>query len=469
MANYIIQDTELIAIADAIRTKNGSADTYTTAEMVDAIAAIETGGGGVQVEELTITANGTYTAPEGVGYSPVVVNVPQDGAPPASAFSITGNCQYKFAGSGWNWFIDMYGNQVTTSKISNCANMFYENGTLVNIPFDININNKVDCNNMFRSSHSLKNIPKINGVIGDIGYMFYECGALKECNYNYECDNSTYYKAQYVFYNCRSLTKLPYFINLYPSDLGSFFAGCYSLKTIPEDYMDTWNFNRLYTYNYSNMTSIFQSCYGLRSVPVKILSKLHHDLQTSAYSKMYYQMFYSCYSLDEIIGLAVDGATLTTNSFQSTFGTCTRLKNFTFETNEDGTPKTAKWKSQTIDLNGTIGFTGSFDTSFDMIKIYSPEITEDKWITDDTSYQALKDDSDSLVIGQDYSRYNHDSAVATINSLPDTSAYLASAGGTNTIKFKGAAGAKTDGGAINTLTEEEIAVATAKGWTVTLV
>ena len=68
-----------------------------------------------------------------------------------------------------------------------------------------------------------------------------------------------------------------------------------------------------------------------------------------------------------------------------------------------------------------------------------------------------------------YSRYNHDSAVATINSLPDTSAYLAANGGTNTIKFKGAAGSATDGGAINTLTEEEIAVATAKGWTCSFV
>ena len=68
-----------------------------------------------------------------------------------------------------------------------------------------------------------------------------------------------------------------------------------------------------------------------------------------------------------------------------------------------------------------------------------------------------------------YSRYNHDSAVETINSLPDTSGYLSANGGTNTIKFEGAAGSKTDGGAINTLTEEEIAVAAAKGWTVTLV
>jgi hypothetical protein len=78
--------------------------------------------------------------------------------------------------------------------------------------------------------------------------------------------------------------------------------------------------------------------------------------------------------------------------------------------------------------------------------------------------QALKDNPDWWTCDVNYSRYNHDSAVATINSLPDCSAT-----GTNTIKFKGTMGAKTDGGAINTLTEEEIAVAAAKGWTVSLV
>ena len=81
----------------------------------------------------------------------------------------------------------------------------------------------------------------------------------------------------------------------------------------------------------------------------------------------------------------------------------------------------------------------------------------------------MKNDPDWYTLKSEYSRYNHDSAVATINSLPDTSAYLAEKGGTNTIKFIGNAGSATDGGAINTLTEEEIAVATAKGWTITFV
>ena len=116
-------------------------------------------------------------------------------------------------------------------------------------------------------------------------------------------------------------------------------------------------------------------------------------------------------------------------------------------------------------LTNYVGYTSIGDEATK----YNSGITADQRVTDATSYEALKNDPDWFTADVNYSRYNHDSAVATINSLPDTSAYLATAGGTNTIKFKGAAGASTDGGAINTLTEEEIAVAAAKGWTVTLV
>ena len=97
--------------------------------------------------------------------------------------------------------------------------------------------------------------------------------------------------------------------------------------------------------------------------------------------------------------------------------------------------------------------------------------TIDKCIYNDETYQALKDDPDNYVAGYSnenphyYSRYDKASAIRTINSLPDVSA----SGGTNTIKFKGEAGLRTDGGAINTMTEEEIIVATSKGWTVSFV
>jgi hypothetical protein len=143
--------------------------------------------------------------------------------------------------------------------------------------------------------------------------------------------------------------------------------------------------------------------------------------------------------------------------FNNSFKFCYRLKDLTFETNEDGTPKTAQWKNQIIDLTYGVGYSGSASNIIN----YNSGITADKEVKDQTTYDALKDDPDWFATNIAYSRYNKTSAVNTINSLPDTSAY-----GTNTIKFYGIAGSATDGGAINTLTEEEIAVASAKGWTV---
>lgn len=49
MANVLVQDSSLTAIADAIRSKNGSSTLYKPAEMASAITAIPTGGGGGEV------------------------------------------------------------------------------------------------------------------------------------------------------------------------------------------------------------------------------------------------------------------------------------------------------------------------------------------------------------------------------------------------------------------------------------
>ena len=130
--------------------------------------------------------------------------------------------------------------------------------------------------------------------------------------------------------------------------------------------------------------------------------------------------------------------------------------------NEDGTPIVVNWKKQTIDLSGNAS-----PSSITYFTNYNSGITSDKLVDSDETYQTLKNDPDWFSLDYSYARYNKTSAIETINSLPDASAYLATqSSGTNTIKFKGEAGSATDGGAINTMTEAEIAVATAKGWTV---
>lgn len=210
------------------------------------------------------------------------------------------------------------------------------------------------------------------------------------------------------------------------------------------------------------MGNCFREASCLRTVPsnLLILSKYLPTNNSSNANCLFNRGFYNCFALDELVGIGVPNnghdKYMKDNKFIQTFNQCRHLKRMTFEPNQ-----TAEWKSQVIDLSYYVGYYGYLSTN--------EGFSSTKQIKDDTTYQALKNDPDSWTSDINYARYNHDSAVETINSLPDTSAYLATAGGTNTIKFKGAQGAKTDGGAINTLTEEEIAVATAKGWTVSFV
>lgn len=223
------------------------------------------------------------------------------------------------------------------------------------------------------------------------------------------------------------------------------------------------------------ISDTFQDCKSLRNIN-DILLYIHqwfinHPIEYGGYlSDYYYNSFQGCTFLDEVCNIPIfefprsNGNTY--NIFNYTFNDCSRLKNITFCTN-NGVPYIKKWKNQILNFANTFIGYGKRNSLFK--QPYNSGITMDKEVIDDTTYAALKNDPDWFTCNVAYSRYNHDSAVATINSLPDTSEYLATAGGTNTIKFKGAAGEKTDGGAINTLTAEEIAVAAAKGWTVALI
>ena len=210
----------------------------------------------------------------------------------------------------------------------------------------------------------------------------------------------------------------------------------------------------------------FSNNYSLRSIPSSIIKEFYSRGSNTSWNCVAWYLNYN-YALDELNGIPVwRPVTLTSNQMSNLCSNNSRVKNITFDT-DNGTPYAVNWKNQTLDLsnNKYIGYVN--DTGY--ILNYNSGITLAKRVTDATSYAALKNDPDWWTTDVLYSRYNHDSAVATINSLPDASAYLATAGGTNTIKFKGTSGTNTDGGAISNLTAAEIQVATDKGWTVTIV
>ena len=396
MSKVFIEETTLTAIGDAIRAKEGTTELVPVSDMATRISAISGGGEG--------------------GYEP-----------PEEAFNITGDCSYRFASGGWNWFIEDFESRITTSNINKTFNMFTNCNTLTNIPFTINVNNCYYFSYMFNSCEKLNSSPKIRGAINWSASTTFD-------NLLYQCNN------------LRDIEDL-----FEPTMLDGF-------STVKV------------TSGYSAISPLrLNYMFSLRTIPSWWYKQRLNEESTAypAYTKfLYYNMIPSCYCLDEAVDIPVWRCTanLTSNTFSGTFSQCYRLKDATFET-DNGTPYVVNWKSQTIDLSSYVGYANYSGN----IVNHNSGITNDKEVYTSDLYQSLKDDPDWFACTLGYSRYNHDSAVNTINSLPDTSAYLATDGGTNTIKFKGESGSLTDGGAINTLTEEEIAVATAKGWTVTLV
>lgn len=324
------------------------------------------------------------------------------------------NLEYINHNNQYNWLFENYGNKVSTENVTSLSDAFSFNSKL----------------------EDLSNV------------------TITLTNREYALRNT--------FYECQKLKKLPVFKNGLFSNFWNTFSNCAYLREIPDSFFDYCGLAQTPQFT-MGFRSTFSTCNSLR----RITSILLENLKLPGASYQYAQSFMNCWVLDEIKNLNVSGSNLTSNNFDNTITNCFRLKTFTFKT-DNGTPIVANWKNQTIDFTKVGWHTNSSSADREITQKNSG-ITTDKKVTDATSYELLKNDPDWYTADIAYSRYNHDSAVATINSLPDTSAYLVTAGGTNTIKFKGDAGSATDGGAINTLTAAEIAVATNKGWTVTLV
>ena len=90
MAEYLATDSDLTSVANAIRVKAEISGTLEfPSGFISAINSIS--GGGVEAEPISITENGTYTAPSGKAYSPVTVNTP---VATLVTKSITGNGTY---------------------------------------------------------------------------------------------------------------------------------------------------------------------------------------------------------------------------------------------------------------------------------------------------------------------------------------------------------------------------------------
>lgn len=363
--------------------------------------------------DLAISANGKYTVTE-----KETVTVFVSGGVEIPAVEITMG-EYACANPFAAVYMQNYPNKITTFDLGGSVkNMFY-NSTVTEIPFELNFaewNSGTDCSDMFRDATNLTKLPKFNRLnVGNIQQMCLACWNLRDVSTLADVDLSYYESDDY----CRG-------------------------------------------------KNVFTECYSLRSIPSSFLKGLGRGRYNSSSYHPYDDIFYGCYNLDEVIGLGVCQRSITSNRFgDNNFYACSALRRFTFETNEDGTPLIAPWKNQVINLTWQVGwgYLAMYGGNYDY---YNSGRSYANLINDAADYAEKKNHPDRIAVDANemyslpYATYNRASAVETINSLPDTSAT-----GTNTIKFKGEAGSATDEGAINTMTDAEIAVAAAKGWTVT--
>ena len=336
---------------------------------------------------------------------------------PEEALTLTLECSYWDYAGRWDWFFEKYKDQMIVKEdITGAAYMFY-GSKITEMPLEIYFNKYgygFDVAGMYQQATELKSIGKI--------------------------------------------------INFKPSNTDNMFSYCYNLRTIPEfENVDYSHLNDSYNFQDVDYSQMFFRCYSLRNIPSNLLQGLYNHFLTNdkAQKSVLYRGFEDCYCLDEINGIdvRVGSGAITSNLFYRTFDNCSRVKDIIFNTN-NGEPFEINLSNQTISLINYVGYVNGSNTEY--ITDYNSGLNDDtKMVSDAYSYDTLKDNEDSWTILSEYSRYNRTSAVNTINSLPDVST-----GSNNIIQFRGSSGSATDGGAINTMTEEQIAVAVAKGWTV---
>ena len=377
MADYLIKDTTLTNIADAIRQKKSSTDTYTPAEMATAISSIETGGGGGELTEEDLT--------------------------------FTDDLQYFNYYGRMSKIIKKCGSKMKFNRVRKFNSAFEGNDPLnsdfSNWTIDLS---RCDLTECFSNQGSITAFPKLQGTV--------------TCLHN-------------------------------------FFLGNSYRESIPDDLFsaDTEFICKQYDHNYMG---VFANCEKLKKVPLwfkNMTFTVDKDFNYSPYSSFYYTTFDSCYDLKEItLPIFPAPAKLRDTCFISTFYNVHSMRKFIFAPPPVGN-EAVLWTHQTINLaDNNCG--------------YYPNASGSKVIYDDETYNLYKNDPDARAQTLEYSFYNHDSALETIKSLPYAQFVdIPDSELQNVIKFYGKSGEKTDGGAINTLTTAEIAIATNKNWTVSYV
>ena len=291
--------------------------------------------------------------------------------------------------------------------------------------------------------------------------MFSYSTTLEEIPFDiYLASTTTYHSTIGMFQNCNQLIKIPMIHFLVAYDMSNMFSGCNSISSFPENFTEDWDWSRLdsATSAYAgNRSNLFTNCMKLREIPQELL--IHGNPFGSYSYALTFQGWNNCYGLEKLenVFIPYKSTSMTSNAFSNMVKNCCRLKKLILQTQQDGTPyNVSGWKSQTIDLS-TVGY-GSI-TYMRLV-----DLTEETQIDNEEKWRSYIDGSypDGWGASVEYSTFGATAVKELIASLPNITG-----GSSNTIKLNQKAASAIPGEEMTSLTEEDIAVAAAKGWTIT--
>ena len=318
-------------------------------------------------------------------------------------------------------------------------------------------------NNVLKDYIEFKDVTQCMGLVPSLDYVDSGESSYKDQNVEdlsniiINFKENAWTHSSNMFQNAKFLKKLPKLVNFQPNSLYHFFEHCEKLQEIPEDFYKDWDIS-----NSASQNVMLGNCYNLRKAPIGLLKKLQNVNYHAYYDCYSYVCFSNCYRLPEVLNFPFPKhmpSQTWANPFEQFVYNTYSLSRFTFEA-EAADVVHKIYNSITLDFTENVGYTNGY---------WPNGFYSDEHIVDAETYAKLKDNPESWTSKLEYCKYNKTSAVETINSLPVVQKASSTDDNAFIIKFKGDAGSATDGGAINTMTEEEIAVATSRGWTVTLV
>ena len=273
---------------------------------------------------------------------------------------------------------------------------------------------------VFYNCYSLTAIPQIDtSAVTSMSNMFNSCRSLTAIP---QIDTSAVTDMNRMFNSCYSLTAIPQIDTSAVTNMSSMFDGCYSLKAIPQ--IDTSAVTR--------MSNMFNSCRSLTAIP---------QIDTSAVTDMSY-MFNSCYSLTAIPQMDTSAVTNMSSVFYNCYSlTAIPQIDTSAVTNMSGVFYNCYSLTAIpqIDTSAVTSMSNMFDNCYSLTAI-----TLNNTVTGWVGYAISLSDC-SL---------SHAAIVAFFNSLPTITSAKA-------ITLTGNPG-------VSKLTNAEKAIATGKGWTLTL-